>query len=124
MQKLLGTPHMPPFALFEKIQFSEDLGMASGTLWQGPWGPGEVKTEKNLKILEGLEHTLGTPHMPPFALFEKSVFGGKRKSSPGGWVRSKWKKNLKILDRLGQTLLGTPHMPTFTLFEKSWFSEV
>ena len=49
---------MEPFASFEKSRFSE----APGTLRRGPWGPSEVKTEKYLKILGGLEQTL--PMMP------------------------------------------------------------
>ena len=49
---------MAPFASFEKSRFSE----APGTLRRGPWGPSEVKTEKYLKILGGLEQTL--PMMP------------------------------------------------------------
>ena len=70
-QTLLGIPHMPAFASFEKSRFSE----VWGTLRRGPWGPGEVKIEIFFKILDGLEQTLqATPHMAPFASFEKSRF--------------------------------------------------
>ena len=59
-QTLLGTPHMPTYNLFEKSWFSE----VQGTLWQVPWGPGEVEMKKNLKTLDGLDNTLPmTPHL-------------------------------------------------------------
>ena len=45
---------MPPFTAFQKSQFSE----VSGTLWQGPWGPGEVEMAKFFQILNGLDQTL------------------------------------------------------------------
>ena len=62
---------MAPLASFEKSRFWE----APGTLRRGPWGPGEVETEKFLKILNGLEQTLqATPHMAPLTSFEKSRF--------------------------------------------------
>ena len=43
-----------------KVGFRRSLG----TLWRGPWGPGEVKIEFFFKILNGLEQTLPTmPHL-------------------------------------------------------------
>ena len=51
------------------------FGGLGGTLQRGPWGPAEVEMEFFFKILDGLEQTLlGTPHMPAFASFEKSLF--------------------------------------------------
>ena len=48
------TTHLPPFAAFQKSQFSE----VSGTLRRGPRGPDEVETEKNFKIFDGLHQAL------------------------------------------------------------------
>ena len=42
---------------------------------RSPWGPAEVETDFFFKILNRLEQTLqATPHMAPFASFEKSRF--------------------------------------------------
>ena len=55
--------------MFEKSWFSE----VHGTLWQVPWGPGEVEMKKNLKTLDGLDNTLPmTPHL--LHLDEKNKF--------------------------------------------------
>ena len=60
---LQATPHMPPFTAFQKSQFSE----VSGTLREGPWGPGEVEMTKFFKILNGLDQTLPMiPHVPKY----------------------------------------------------------
>ena len=83
MQKLLGTPHMPPFALFEKIQFLEDLGMASGTLWKGPLGPGEVKTEKVSKFLKGLSTRWGHPTCRLLLCLKNQFLEAKGNQVPG-----------------------------------------
>ena len=45
---------MPPFALYEKSPFSEDLGLQ----W-GPLGPDKVEMDF-FKILDGLDDTLPT----------------------------------------------------------------
>ena len=49
-QTLLMTPHTPPFAAFQKSRFSE----VSGTLYRGPWEPGEVETDFFSKFSTGL----------------------------------------------------------------------
>ena len=72
---------MPPFTAFHISRFSE----VSGTLRQGPWGPGEVETEKNLKILNGLDLMLP---MTPLSL----NLNGKNKNleiprSPGNFPK-------------------------------------
>ena len=54
---------MPHIASFQKSQFSE----VSGTLREGPWGPGEVEMTKFFKILNGLDQTLPMiPHVPKY----------------------------------------------------------
>ena len=87
-RRFWGHPIGHLLLCMKKVNFLRFLG-----LWWDLWDQVRSSRKENLKILEGPKQMLfGTPHMPPFALFKKSVFGGKRKSSPGGWVRSRWKK--------------------------------
>ena len=64
------TPHAT-FCCVSKSRFSD----VSGTLHQGPWGPGEVQTIFFFKIFDWLDQTLPmTPHTSPFAAFQRSQF--------------------------------------------------
>ena len=73
-QACSDASHDTPRATFccvSKSRFSD----VSGTLHQGPWGPGEVQTIFFFKIFDWLDQTLPmTPHTPPFAAFQRSRF--------------------------------------------------
>ena len=93
-----------------KVGFRGSLG----TLRRGPWAPGDVKIDFFFKILNGLEKTLqATPHMAPFASFEKSRFSGALgtlRRGPWGPGEVKIGFFFKILNRLEQTLPTMPHL--------------
>ena len=84
----------------QKSQFSE----VSGTLRQGPWGPGEFETENFFKKFDGLHQMLP---MTPFAVFKKSRFSevsGTLREGPWGPPEGETAKKFKILNGLDQTL--------------------
>ena len=71
-RRFWGHPIGHLLLCMKKVSFLRFLG-----LWWDLWDQVRSSRKENLKILEGPKQMLfGTPHMPPFALFKKSVFGG------------------------------------------------